>query len=175
VLRDLLGFAGNISAVSSAQTGTLQARGLWFPDCPARLEGHPRMAPRVSDLVTTTSPTGDMIGAVSNFMRRHRRLTYSHVPEARYRELAAATTNASWEKFLDDTQYGQGLSWFDVASKYQIYWDDAGTERPIGIDFNAGAGVSGWFAKIETAEARQAAEGWVGYWGIEIPEITTSG
>lgn len=175
VLRDLLGFNANIAGVSTAQTGAGQARGLWFPDCPLKVDGHPSMAPKVSDLITTEGPTGFVSGAVSNFKYRHRGLVYSHVPEVRYRSLIAAVANGAWEQFLDDTQWGQGPSWFDVSSKVQIYWNQSGTERPLGSDFASDTGVVGWNFPAESVEAQPAIAGHTSYWQIAIPELVSSG
>jgi hypothetical protein len=168
-LRDLLGFTGNIAGVSAAQTGTNQARGLWFPRAPLMLDGDPGMAPKESDLRTMQSPTGDVIGIVGNVRRVHKRLRWSHVPRDRYREVSASLDYASWEAFVDDTQIGEGLSFFAPAGKVQIY-DHNGAQ--VGAD----ASVSGWYMKgVRAVDSRMAVENFTGYFGVEIPEITTSG
>jgi len=174
-LRDQFGFAGNITSSSVAVAGTKQAKGVWYPDCPLRIGGHPKTAPKVSDLLTLVTPGGDRTGLVSNVMRRHRALVWAAVPVERYREASAALVNASWEMFLDDTQLGQGHSWFTPTSKLQIYFLDGSTDTLIGADAASGAGVSGWYADLPGSEAALTADPWTGLYRIEIPEITTSG
>ena len=169
-LRDLLGFTGDLVAVSGAQTGTYQARGLWRPDCPMNIDGDPRMAPKIYDTIAMAGPTGDIVAHTSNVKRRHRGLRWTAVPIARYREASADTVNASWETFLDDTQHGQGsISWFTPCSKIHIYTHDL---TQIGEDF----GVTGWYMSPppQVDDAKQVADGWTGLWRIDIAEITTS-
>lgn len=168
-LRDLLGFTGNISSVSSAQTGTNHMRGLWLPKCPLFLDGDPAAAPRETDLRTMQSPVGDIIGIVGNVRRVRKRLRWSHVPRAQYLEYFASPAKGSWEQFLDDTQFGEGHTWFTPASKIQVY---SHTEEQVGV----AATVSGWFMKGVTAlDSRLSLENFTGYYSVEIPEITTSG
>lgn len=169
-LRDLLGFTGDINNSNTSQTGTNQARGLWIPDCPIWMQGDPKRAPRVSDLRTTTSPTGVVYGLVGNFSYRHRQVRWSHVALAKTWEVAATTTNASFEFFFGETQLGLGSSWFTPASAVKIY-DHAG--NVVGSDKS----IASWFVTgvkdIEPARVDQA--GWNGYWRIEFPEIVSSG
>lgn len=168
-LRDLLGFNSNITAVSAAVNGTLQARGLWFPRCPLALDGDPGMAPKYSDLRTVDTPRGDIIGHVGNIARRHKRLRWSHVPRDRYREASATYDYGSWEAFVDDTQHGQGHSYFTPATKVQIY--DHNAQR-VGTD----ASVTGWYMRgVEALDSRMSVENFTGYFSVEIPEISTSG
>jgi len=174
-LRDLLGFAGNISSTSSPSIATKQAKGVWYPDCPLRLAGDPRMAPKQTDMVTLMSPTGNAVGLVSNVMRRHRGLVWSAVPAARFREASAALVNASWEMFVDDTQIGQGHAWFTPSSKVQIYYLEGSTDTVVGTDASSGAGVSGWFLPIRGVESTLVNQGWTGLHRIEIGDVTTAG
>lgn len=170
-LRDALGFTGNIASTTSAQTGTNQAKGLWFPDCPLSLDGHPSMAPKATDLLSLVGPTGNRIGLVGNVMRRHANLVWSHVPLARYRAASEALTNASWETFLNDTQHGLGNAFFTPLSKVQIYYDVAGTDTLVGAD----GSLSGWYFSKDAVDAPLSAAPWTGMFRIEIAEITTSG
>lgn len=174
-LRDHLGFAGNIASTSSPSVGTKQALGAWFPHCPLSIQGHPRMAPMDTDQVTQVSPRGDRIGLVGNVWYAHRRLAWTAVDVARFRESSAALVNASWEKFVKDTQLGQGDAWFTPTSKVQIYWLDAGSDALVGIDGNSGGGVSGWYFDMHGVWAPLTVDAWTGLYRIEIDEITTSG
>lgn len=167
--RDVLGFTATITAQTTS-TGTNQARGLWLPDAPLDLEGHPSMAPKVSDLRLSEGPTGLVIGLVGNVKRRHRGLRWSHVPLARYREASATVVNGTWEKFLDDTQHGQGHSWFAPASLVQIY-DLLGTK--LGVDLNS---TLGWYLKgVEGVDSKRSQQGFTGFFAVEIPEIVSEG
>jgi hypothetical protein len=170
-LRDLLGFAGNISSTSSPSVASKQARGVWYSDCPLRLAGDPRMAPKQTDMVTLTVPPGNAVGLVSNVMRRHRGLVWSAVPAARFREASAALVNASWETFVDDTQIGQGHAWFTPSSKVQVYYLEGSTDTLVGTD----ASVSGWFLPVRGVESSLVSQGWTGLHRIEIGDITTGG
>jgi hypothetical protein len=177
-LRDLLGFTADIASTTAAQTGARQVRGAWFPGCPLRLDGHPQMAPEVTDMVTLVSPLGDRVGLVGNVMLRHRNLVWSAVEIGRYREASAAASglvNASWERFVRDTQHGRGHSWFRPSSKVQIYYLEAGADTLVGADSSSGVGVSGWYFDMPAIEASLTAAPWTGLFRVEIPEVTTSG
>lgn len=163
--------------VASAQTGTKQARGLWIPNCPLVLDGEPRRAPKVSDLRTTTSPTGTVLGLVGNTFYRHKNLKWSHVPKSQVWEQAALYANGSWETFFNETQLGLGsTSWFTPCSPVQIY-DHTGTA--LGADANSSAGLAnGWqMTGVTSIEPRQSAgtNGWTGMFEIALPEIVSSG
>jgi hypothetical protein len=174
------GLSANLSTALSSiatsmlsQTGTKQARGLWFPDCPVNLEGDPERAPKASDLVTQQTPTGVLYGLVGNTWRRHRSVLWSHVPLASTWESETTYDNASWEYFFNETQLGLGSTWFTPVSPVQIY-DHNGTV--VGIDYNSGAGVSGWQMKgVTSIEPTPSVPGWNGLWRIEIPELVSGG
>lgn len=176
-LQAILGFDGNgdVNNASSAQTGTKQARGLWIPDCPLSLDGDPQRAPKVTDLRTTTSPTGVVLGLIGNVFYRHRVVRWSHVDISRVWEAKTTLANASWEFFFNETQLGQNSSWFSPATPVQIY-DLTGTK--LGNDANGGTGLStGWQMTGLTGiePTKSDATGWTGRWSIEIPEIVSSG
>jgi hypothetical protein len=178
-LRNLLGFASNIAGVSSAQTGTKQARGLWRPDSPLDLDGDAAMAPYATDLRATRSPRGLVITAVGNRMFRHKGLVWAVVPKNRYRSNQADIDGAAWETFLCDTQISQvsptGFSvttLFKPGARVQIF-DHTGIK--VGQDFG-GVGVSGWFMQgLDKLEAKRVSEGWNGLWRVEIPELVSDG
>ncbi len=170
-LRDLLGFAANISSVTSAQTGTNQARGVWIPDCPLAIDGDPSAAPTFTDKRTTTSPTGVTLGLVGNIRYQHSNVRWTHVARERVWIGAETTVNASWERFVLDTQLGQGLSFFSVCSKVQIY-DSNGIL--VGIYGNSGSGMAGWSCiGIDSVNPTQPMPGFSGLWTVTIPELVT--
>lgn len=175
-LRDLLGFTADISGATSVQTGTKQARGLWIPDCPVQTpNGHGRRVPKVSDLRTTTSPTGTVLGLIGNVFFRHQGVGWSHVPQAKTWEQAVAIPNASFETFFNETQLGQSSSWFLPSSPIQLYGHDGVL---FGQDANGVTGlVNGWqMTGITSIEPKVSdPSGWPGYWAIEFPELVSSG
>lgn len=172
-LGEILGWEGDVTGVSGAVTSDNQARGVWGPDCPLWMNGHPRMAPKKTDRRDQVSPTGNVIAIVGNKRYVHRGLRYSHVPLARYREGSATYENASWERFLDDTQWGENHTWFTPGSKCQIY-DHTGSA--VGSDYASGTGVSGWYlVGLDAIQTDQSEQGYTGLFRVEIPEISTSG
>lgn len=172
-LRDLLGFTADITAQSTTQTGTKQARGLFLPDCPFMLATDPRSAPIASDLRTTTSPTGALYALFGNFMYQHKNVSWSHVPGVRIWEGLVTTANSSWEYFFNETQLGRGSSWFRPASRIQIY-DHSG--NLVGQFANAGAGTAGWWITgLSDIAPKEVVPGSSLYYSLELPELVSDG
>ncbi len=171
-LRDLLGYTTNVSVI--APSGTKQARGLWIPDCPISLMTDPAQAPIASDLRTTQSPTGVVLGLVGNYFYIHKQVRWSHVDKSKAWESAVTKANASWEYFFRETQLGLGSSWFIPASPFRIY-DHTGAL--VGVSGALGAGVTTWqMTGVGGTEiVRVNPGGWTGLWRIEIPQIVSSG
>ncbi len=173
-LRDMLGFTGTIST-QVTQTGTLVMRGLWLPDCPLNLDGDPSRAPRVTDLRTTTSPTGDVVGLVGNSRYRHKNVRWSHVPQANTWE-AVSSTKKSYETWFTDTQFGMGHAWFLPTSAMVIYWNNAGTDTAVGSDLSATGPTTGWrLSGVNSIEPRKVHAAWTGVFEIVWPTIESSG
>ncbi len=173
-VRDMLGFAADITSVSSAQTGTLSHRGLWLPDCPLDLEGDPVHTPVESDARSTEGPTGEVFTYCGNTKYVHKSLVLSHVALAKFRE-SVSSIKGSWEQWVKDTQLGLGHAWFTPGSAFQITNHDS---IVVGGDLNSGAGpTNGWKASpaIARTSATKAAPPWTGSWRIEIPMIVSSG
>lgn len=177
-LLALLGFAGDIlTAASGNQTGTSQMRGLWLPDSTLTCDTDPRRAPKTSDLRTTVSPTGGVLGVVGNVRYRHKNVMWPLVPLSKVWEQAAVIPNASWETFFNDTQLGQGLTYFTPSAAMRIY-DHTATQ--LGADLNAGAGpTNGWqltdTVGIDDTLQRQHRGGWTGLWRVTLPTLLSSG
>lgn len=168
-LRDVLGFTANISNVTTTQTGVAQAKGLWLPDCSLTVEGDPERAPLVSDAVASVTPTGRVVTHVGNTFRRHRSLTWSHVPIAQVWDAEATYENGSWEEFYIETQLGLGSTWFTPGSPIQIYDHN-------GIQVGADASVAGWYIiGLNSIEPRKSVRDWTGLWRIEIPTLVAAG
>lgn len=177
------GLSANLSTALAAfathmtsQTSTQQAKGLWLPDCPINLDRDPEQAPRASDLRTSESPTGVVLGLCGNFKYRHTGLVYSHVPRAQAWDSAATYANGSWEEFFYETQMGLGSSFFTPASPLQFYWDNAGVQTLLGAQGNSGAGLAGWtITDLSSIEPKQPAGQWTGLFRIDIGTVVSSG
>jgi hypothetical protein len=166
----------NFAAYMKSQTGTEQAEGIWFPDCPISLDGDPTQAPRVSDLRTTMSPTGAVFGLSGNVRFEHTGIVWSHVDRERVWESAATYANASWESFFVTTQMGMGHAWFTPASPIQIWWENAGTTVLLGADYNGGTGLSGWnIVNVASVAVPKAISTWTGLFRVELPKIVSAG
>jgi hypothetical protein len=162
----------NFASYMKSQTGTQQARGVWFPDCPLFVaESDPRMAPVGSDARTSVSGSGDRITHVGVYHRYHRSISWSHVPIDRIREQSATYANASFRTFWDDTQLARGdISWFYPGSSLCIV-DHNG--NILGEDMQTGGPAEGWGVTDPRAVEPKRADpnGWTGLWRVEIPEL----
>lgn len=175
-LRDVCGFTANISGVTTAQVSAKQADGIWYPDCPLNCERDPYQAPLVSDLRTSQSPTGVVLGLTGNTFYRHRNIRWTHVPRERVWESEVTYANASWEHWFSTTQLGAGHSWFSVSSPVQIYWSNAGVDTLLGGAANSETGLSGWtITGLDSIEPAQSVEQWSGLFRIELPALVSSG
>lgn len=167
LLRDLLGYTGNITTQASVTTSKYP-RGLWIPDCPVTLSGHIDAAPRVTDLRQAVTPTGRVFGHIGNTRYKHTGVTWSLVETARVWIVDSSNSTSSLEWFLGETQWGLGHSWFTPSAKVRI---TAHTGDLIGESF-----VTGWYLIGVTSMegvVRRASEGWDGLWAVEIPSMQT--
>jgi hypothetical protein len=177
LLATLLGFVTNITSQTSA-TGSYHHRGLWLPKCPLDLDGDPDAAPKATDLRTTTSPTGVVIGLKGTKMYRHKNVRWSHVLRRSVIKTAEVTINESLEQWLDDTQFGEGHAWFGVASPFRAYYDLAGVERAVGRARGVDGPTAGWsltgVSSLDGVISKRT-EGWTGVWSVAFPQIVTAG
>lgn len=174
-LATLLGFAEDIvTAPAGSQTGTAQMCGVWIPNCTLACDTDPRRTPKYSDRRETMGPTGQVSAIVGNFYFCHTNVRWKRVDASRIWERSATLANASWEHFFDETQNGNGLSYFSVGSKIQIY-DHTG--QLVGSDGNGGTGLSGWkMTGIKNIEPQRSdAGGWTGQWDVTIPRLVSNG
>lgn len=173
------GFPATISLTSDPSTATVAPPGLWMPDCPVVVDGHIDMAPKETDTRSTEGPWGETTTYTNTRLYAHTGWSYSHVPVTRIRELTGAENN-SLEQWLNDTQFGAGHAWFSPGSKFQIYWDDAGTDRLVGYDLNAGAGPTyGWGFSPAVSSMndliKRVSDQWLGMWSVQFPRIVSKG
>jgi hypothetical protein len=77
------------------------------------------------------------------------------------------TVNESLERFLIDTQWGQGHVWFTTTSKTVVIAHD-GNQLGNG-------GVAGWYPKRCGAidDIAQRIDAWDGMWKVTFPELGT--
>src|ERR1051325_4442452 len=171
-LPSLFGFSGVTPAAPPGnQPGTAQARGVWIPDCPLFCDSDPRRAPKFTDQRQTMGPTGSVRTLVGTVYYKHTNVTWQRVVNAKIREAAAVYANASWEHFLDETQYGGGLSFFTPGSLVQIY-DHSGIQ--LGSDRNTTMGWS--IVGVKDIDPRRPdASGWCGQSTVTIPTLISSG
>lgn len=165
---------GNFAAYMKSQTSTEQAEGLWYPDAPLTCDDHPSMAPRMSDLRTSQSPTGVVLGLSGNTFFKHTGVAWQRVPVDRIREASATYANASLEVFWEHTQLGLGPSWFSVSSPVQVYWSNAGVDTLLGADET----ITGWTITGAGAVkdiARPSQRNWVGAFDVTLPALIASG
>lgn len=175
-LRNVLGFAADITSVTSA-TGTKQARGLWFPGCTLLLDSDPAQAPKVTDLRTSQSPTGVVLGLVGNTFYRHTGLHYPYSPYAQVWSSAATYENGSWEEFFAETQLGQGATWFTPSSQIQIWYPSAGSDVLLGVNANGGSsGLGGWYITgVNGIEPKLSTPGFTGLLRVDLGTLVSSG
>lgn len=177
-LRDLLGFTADITSQTSV-TASKQHCGLWLPDCPITLKGDPSRAHKQTDNRSTESPNGLVITVGGTKKYQHQDISYSHVVQSRVYEGAATTTRASLEQWLDDTQFGDGHTWFSRGSAFQAYWDNNGTDTLLGADLNSGTGPeNGWAfspAISDISEHVTRVGDWLGMLSVRFPRIVSKG
>lgn len=172
-LRDLFGFAGDITNANGPVTGTKQGRGLWMPDAPLNLQTEPRAAPLNSDLRTTSSPTGRVLGLVGDFSYIHVNAKWAGIPPSRIWEGLAAIPNASWEYFFNETQLGRGSAWFTPTTKLRIFYHTGGEVGSFG---NFGAGVDGWqIVGVSNVSPDLLQKDWTGLYSLTIPQLISAG
>lgn len=173
--EQIVGFNANIAGVASA-TGALQARGLWIPDCPPSAAiPDLAQAPRPTDRRSTCSPRGLVISHKSTSKYLHPDFRWSHVARERVWIAYETTTNMSWEKFLQDIAWSEGLSWFSGSAFVRIY-DTSGLL--VGRSGNGGAGVTGWTMRgpgIDGLQPKPVIAEWGGLWRIDGIDLETDG
>ena len=165
-LRDLLGFAGNIGTGATA-TGTLQARGLWMPDCGMKGDIDPAQAPLDDDVTMTVSPTGQVLTRSGSSRYKHTNITWEIVAKNRIWQSEETTTNQSYERFYGDVIRGRKHPWFTPGSKVDA-WDHAG--RKMG-SLGADGAVTGWrlIDPPKPSDLRMAIGTWAGAYKVTWP------
>lgn len=169
-LRDMLGFAGNISAVSTA-TGDSAVRGVWQPDSPIVTAGRYASAPTKTDVRRSLTPTGDMYTHIGNQRYEHKDLRWSSCPTHKIWRVDETVDNESLQQWLDDTQWGNGHAWFSVGSKVRIFTHDGNS---VGGEDNVDNWSLDGFDGIGQLVTR-VDNGWDGLWACVIPQAVANG
>lgn len=158
-LRDLLGFASNITAAVTQQAGVSAMKGVWLPDCPSMSEDDLTTGAYVSDQRASISPSGAVYTMVGNTYRRRRGDVWPAVSKDR----ARATTSApmTFEQFWYETQLGGYSAAFAGGSRLALY-TDASANTLLGY-YHA--------TKRDTTDMDQMIAEWAGRWKIELPEL----
>jgi hypothetical protein len=165
----------NFATSLKSQTGTQQARGIWFPGCPVNLDGDPSVAPKTTDRRASLGPTGTLTALSGTARYRHRNIHWPAVDRSAAWEAHATYDNASWETFANDCM-GLGHAWMSASTPLQIYWNDAGTDRALGYTFNDSAGIPGWgVVNLTSTEPAKAVGQWTGLWKIVLGDVVSSG
>lgn len=157
-----------ITAVSGDVVGSTACRGIFIPDRPLNLDDDPRAAPMLTDLRETESPTGFSLAVVGNAKYVHTGLRYAHVSRERYIDTDSGVT-PSWERFVKNTQLGQGHAWFAPRSRVKI------TDHTSALVGSTGGVTKWWFRGVNRVTAKKQSDAWTGSWLIEIPAIVSDG
>lgn len=167
-LEAMLGFTANITAQTTS-TGSAHAGGLWLPDCPLAIGGDYKTAARRTDLRQSITPTGLAFGHVSNVSYRHMGLKYSHVPAGKVWIAQESVSGESLEKFLADSQWGEGNSWFSVSSRVKVLGPAATYVGGNTVAYWSLIGVGSLDDVIKRVDA------WDGLWSVEFPTLVSDG
>lgn len=162
-LRDALGFTANIGAptVSTPQTGTNHAQGVWLPGCPMY---HPLGAVadagmQISDARYTRSPLGHVKAIASNIRTELAGVRWDAVPRAKARIAGESTVGESVERFWYQCHAGQ-LSYFPAGSHIALYLDaDSATSKAYKC--------VGW----QRCPGTPVVDGWTGLWRVETGSL----
>ncbi len=127
-LRDVLGFAGNLTPAALTFTGTLHARGVWLSDCEMDVDRGIDGGVYETDRAVQVSPQGDVDGLVYNTRPRQEGFTWMHVTHPRAQITYETTTGASFEQWWRDTHSALRSYFPEAAPQLRVYYSaDAGT------------------------------------------------
>jgi hypothetical protein len=163
-LRDILGFTGNLAAVSAPQTGTKHVIGAWLP----AIEKFSRHGDRdagtpQTDLRYQVSPAGDVNTLFGNSFNVLDGLRWVGVPGQRVRQHLEAVVNESFEAFFRNCQLGGNAS-FAAGAAVRLYWSAA----------DATHYATGTLLHRPKFDPDTMITGWVGRYVIELPRMIVS-
>lgn len=170
-LRDVFGFAANIAAVNAPQTGTSQAKGVWYPGRALAADTDPKQAIKGDDRSASRAPTGRVYSMGTTEYYRQRNVRFPFVPKTSVWAAEATLIGSDWETFYLETQGGHH-SWFELGSRVVVYWDNAGVLATLG-----GGGVESWWMPECTKldELQLSIPGFAGYVNITLGDLYSDG
>jgi hypothetical protein len=161
-LRDALGFAGNITAVSASQTGTKCAVGLWLPGNPAMFSmyGSGSAGTRVTDYAATVGPTGRVHALMGNQYVQHVGVRWDGVPSHRALAHFETITGESFESFVRDVMTNR-KSYVSINPLIRLTWS-------ADVDATYAEGRVLWPAVFDL---EAMVTGWTGRWNVRLPPL----
>lgn len=163
-LRRAFGFTANILGVSTTQTGTQHASGVWLPNCVKKTRfGDLAPGHIESDLRQTVSPTGEVRTFYGNRMTINDSLQWTAV--TRQRALQAFETEdgglvgSSFEQFYIDCVLGE-LAYCSPGAAWRLYWD-------ADLSTNTEYVLQG----MDELKLEPTLDEWTGLWKVPIPRL----
>lgn len=119
-LRDVLGFAADLTPAALSFAGTKHVKGVWLPDCDLDHKRGIDSGPKYIDRKVLVAP-GGAVSAVGYQNRRKVRLVWALVSKEKALESQESTVGASFERWFLDTHGGE-VSYFGMAPQVRVYW-----------------------------------------------------
>lgn len=163
-LRRAFGFTANMLGVSSTQTGTQHASGVWIADCVKRTRyGDADPGHTESDKRSTRSPTGAIKTLSGNRITVNDAIEWTMVTQPKARQAAetlyGGPVGQSFEQFHLDCILGE-LAYCTPGTTLRLYWDaDLSTNTEYGIE------------GMDEFKPEQTVPDWVGLWRIALPRL----
>lgn len=164
-MRNVLGFTGNISSVSAAQTGTNHCQALWLPDVVKFSQyGDAANGSLITDFRATKGPTGVVRAFFGNSYRVHEGIKWEGVSNNKAMAHHETLTNESFETFYLDAMTGR-KSYIPVSTYVRLYWD-------ADVDGTYAVGRLDWPSRFDL---RKLVETWTGRYIVELPPLVVEG
>jgi len=163
VLRDILGFAGDISGSTTAQTGSNHAKYLWIPDCPIISPyGAGDDGTSETDARTVESPAGH-VSVLYSQRKTVLELSWEALSHAKTRIAGESTTGESFEQFFADVILGEDR-WATVpGGPIRVHWDAA--DDATYTTYAAAGEIAKGF------RPEQVQQGWIGLWKHRLDRL----
>lgn len=126
-VRDILGYTGNISSVSSAQVSTKSCRGLWMPDVVKWTPngddgGDDNIGVVVSDIRQLVSPSGHVWTFGGNERSELRGMRWEGISNNKAKIRYETVTNESFERFWRDSFLGD-VAYIKRGAVWTVFWN----------------------------------------------------
>lgn len=172
VLRDVLGWTGNIAATATA-TSTNGMMGVWLPDCAISSAGDidfDSVGHLRTDAAFSVSPTGVVTFWHGTDQQSFRSITWPLV--SRSRAIDVASSLLSWQEFVRDSLLG-GVSAFaaSITPPTVTFYYDADNNYVVGQDAPLPAGDGVYYLVVSPdLGLPRAAEGYTLLYTVQILE-----